>query len=99
MSNLFRIQKSIRMSKLTVKDRCETCGTISGLTPSHFVKKNSVAKTKRKEYNYSDPKNYMTQCLECHQEYELLNKEARVKYLEEKNLLVYARRAEWLITL
>ena len=87
------------MSKLTVKDRCETCGTISGLTPSHFVKKNSVAKTKRKEYNYSDPKNYMTQCLECHQEYELLNKEARVKYLEEKNLLVYARRAEWLITL
>lgn len=87
------------MSRLTVKDRCETCGTISGLTPSHFVKKNSVAKTKQKDYNYSDPKNYMTQCLECHQQFELLNKEARVKYLEERNLFAYARRAKWLITL
>ena len=87
------------MSKLTVKNHCETCGTISGLTPSHFVKKNSVAKTKRSKYVSSDQRNYFTQCLECHQEYELLNKEARVKYLEEKNLLVYARRAKWLITI
>lgn len=87
------------MSRLTVKDRCETCGTISGLTPSHFVKKNSVAKTKRSKYVSSDQKNYFTQCLECHKEYELKNKEARVKYLEERNLLVYARRAKWLITL
>ena len=87
------------MSRLTVKDRCETCGTISGLTPSHFVKKNSVAKTKRMKYDYYSEKNYFTQCKTCHDIYELKNKEARVKYLEERNLLVYARRAKWLIIL
>ena len=87
------------MSRLTVKDHCETCGNYSGLTPSHFVKKNSVAKTKRSKYISSDKRNYFTQCLECHQEYELLNKEARVKYLINKGLDVYARRAKWLITL
>lgn len=87
------------MSRLTVKNRCETCGSHSGLTPSHFVKKNSVAKTKRSRYIYSATNNYFTQCLECHQEYELLNKDSRVKYLFDKGLDMYARRAEWLITL
>ena len=41
---------------------------------NHFVKKNSVAKTKRSKYVSSDQRNYFTQCLECHQEYELLKR-------------------------
>jgi len=78
---------------------CETCGAVSGLTKSHFVKKNSVAKTKSKDYDYTDRINYFTQCLTCHIEYEQKNKNARFEYLIERRLVKYAARVKWLITL
>jgi len=83
---------------MTINTACEECGVTSGLTKSHFVKKNSVAKTKRDKYDYLDRKNYMTQCLGCHMEFEKLNKHDRVKALAKINQK-YARRAKWLITL
>lgn len=95
-----------------LKTSCETCGAYSGLTISHFVKENSVAKTKRDQYDYSDPKNFMTQCLTCHMKYEKLpvhNKfciktrfdkvQTRQEYLISKNLNDYAKRVKELITL
>ena len=95
-----------------LKKSCETCGAYSGLTISHFVKDNSVAKTKRDQYDYSDPINFFTQCLTCHIEFEKLpvhNKfciktrfdkvQTRQEYLISKNLNDYAKRVKELITL
>lgn len=83
---------------LAIRSGCESCGGSSGLTKSHFVKDNSVAKTKRERYDYLNPKNYFTQCIACHMEFEQLNKNNRVKALAKIDPK-YARRAKWLITL
>lgn len=80
-----------------MKQYCETCGANCGLTKSHFIKKNSVHKTKLAEYDYDDPVNYMTQCLTCHQKYELLNKRQRIAFLASLRLIPYAVRASWLV--
>ena len=93
------------MSKFNLKDRCETCRSISGLTPSHLIKKNHVGEGWT--YDYSDPRNYFTQCLECHMEYEKLGTkrkiafpdlETRQDYLRAKGLWELAARVDRLIT-
>lgn len=78
---------------------CETCGTNDSLTRSHFVKTNSVAKTKLADYDYEDPKNYMTQCLQCHMKYEVMNKKYRLAFLNIKGLKEYSERVKYLIEL
>ena len=81
-----------------MKSYCETCGN-PFITKSHLVKNNSVAKTKKSKYNYNDEINFFPQCINCHQEYELLNKNKRIEYLVERRLYKYAARAKWLITI
>lgn len=76
---------------------CETCGTPSGLTRSHFVKNNSVHKTKLKNYDYESSRNYFIQCLTCHIFYEKLNKNSRIRYMLSIGMKKYANRIKWLI--
>lgn len=99
--------------RLPLKDKCETCDSITGLTASHFVKKNSVSKTKIKDYDYNSQENYFTQCIKCHMNFEKypirckLDRPAfnhartitRQEFLKRKNLISYADRIDYLITL
>lgn len=84
--------------------KCETCGSMSGLTASHYVKKNSVHKSIYSNYNYESCENYFTQCLECHMEYEKLPVRAktagivtRQEYMLKHGFERYAQRIEYLI--
>ena len=76
---------------------CESCGANTYLTKSHFLKRNSIANSKRDQYDYKSDKNYFFQCLPCHMSFEQLNKHDRVKALS-KISKVYSRRAKWLLT-
>lgn len=78
-------------------DICETCNQYSDLDRSHFVKKNSVHKTKLHKYNYESNKNFFYQCRSCHSSYELLNKNKRYEYMRENDFKKYARRIKYLI--
>ena len=88
-----------------LRERCQTCRKISGLTPSHLIKENHVGKGWA--YDYADPKNYFTQCLECHMAYEKLgtkckpafpNLDTRQDYLRAHGLWELAARVDRLIT-
>lgn len=108
MKNLRSYSKK-KTSNFNLKERCETCGSLSSLTHSHFVKENSVHKSH--EYDYESPENYFTQCLTCHMNYErlpvrkklvrsfYLNNRTltRQEYLMRKGLFDYAERIEYLI--
>ena len=78
-------------------DDCETCGKYNILDRSHFVKKNSVHKTKLHKYDYESDKNYFYQCRACHSQYELLSKSKRYEYMRENGFKKYARRIKYLI--
>lgn len=92
--------------KLEIDVRCETCGTREGLTASHFVKKNSVHKSKYDLYDYDSAENYFTQCLKCHMDYEshpvrkkinTMTAVTRQQYMRERGFESYARRIEYWI--
>ena len=91
--------------KLEIGVRCETR---DGLTASHFVKKNSVHKDKYDMYDYDSPENYFTQCIKCHQAYEVLpvrkkmnnglvNERiiTRQEYMRLRSYEAYAKRIEY----
>lgn len=84
-------------SKEIVCMNCETCGTNEGLTRSHLVKKNSVHKTKLKDYDYESPDNYFIQCLNCHIGYERLSKVQRMSYMVRRRMTKYSARIRYLI--
>lgn len=93
------------MRRLEIGVRCETCGTKDGLTASHFVKKNSVHKSKYDLYNYDSCENYFTQCIKCHMEYEKLgtrkkfsDQTTRQDYMRLRGFEVYAKRVEYWIS-
>jgi hypothetical protein len=60
---------------------CFFCGKGGDLTPSHFLKKNSI---KALNYKYSDINNLAPMCAGCHDRYELYSASERLRFWKEQ---------------